>query len=70
MKKGDKVICMCGADGKLTIYKTYEIFNTYVNRGIKNVLVEDDSGLQTYIPEYVFRHQAEFRDNQINKIFK
>lgn len=70
MKKGDKVICMCGADGKLTIYKTYEIFNTYVNRGIKNVLVEDDSGLQTYIPEYVFRLQGEFRDNRIDKILK
>jgi hypothetical protein len=70
MKKGDKVVCMCGSDGKLTIYKTYEVSNTYNQDGIKKVLIEDDSGLLTYIPEYVFRAQDEFRERQIYKILK
>ena len=70
MKEGDKIICMCGADGKLTIYKTYEVLNTYNHGGIQKILIEDDSGLQTYIPEYVFRLQNEFRERQIDKILR
>lgn len=66
MKIGDKIVCMCGSDGQLTIYKTYEIMNTYNN----DVLIENDSGLLTYIPKYVFRDQDEFRERQIDKILK
>ena len=70
MKEGDRIVCMCGADNQLTIHKIYEVFNTFKYKGINKVLIRDDSGILTYIPEYVFILQDEFRENRITKIFK
>ena len=60
MKTGYKVTCMCSADGKLTIYKTYEVHNEYLHNGVNKLLILNDSGDMEYIPQYCFIYYDEF----------
>ena len=65
---GDMITCMCGAEGTLTIYKTYEVLNVYTAYGVTKVLIKDDSGQHNYVPQYCFIFQDEFRQDQLNKV--